>query len=151
MNSNVIAAKEISSGIDSSHGCIRSAASIPSNTPWRTIIALPLPFSSAGVPNTFNTPPISCFSITSFNTIPAPAADVPIRLCPQPCPISGRQSYSPISATVFPGFPESKTASKDVGISAIPRLTTKPWLSNSLQSASCDLYSLNASSGFAKI
>ena len=60
--------------------------------PFFARMTLPPPFSSAGVPITTIFPFISDFA----NAIAAPIDAGPIRLCPQPCPTSGRASYSAI-------------------------------------------------------
>ncbi len=75
-----------------SHGWYRSAASSPSNTPSRIMIALPLPRSSAGVPRNTTSPAHA--SRTAASAIAAPTPDAAIVLWPQPWPRPGSASYS---------------------------------------------------------
>ncbi len=87
------------------------AASTPSKAPRSPISTLPPPPSSAGVPSTTSRPPASSARAPAASAAPRPAAAM--TLCPQPCPMPGRASYSQITATVGPP-PEPVRFSKAV-------------------------------------
>ena len=65
-------------------------------------------FSSAGVPITRISPPISL--MISFRATPAAMDVAAIKLCPQPCPTSGKASYSHKYAITGPALPLLYTA-----------------------------------------
>ena len=137
--------------MDRSLGCMIRDISTPSKIPSSSMVIFPLPFSSAGVPNTFSVPPMPYFSMISFKTTPAPAPLVPMRLWPQAWPSSGRASYSHKNAKVIPGFPLLYSATKAVSREPAPRFTEKPWRSRRLHNSFCAIFSWNASSGCSKI
>ena len=97
-------------------GCTIIAACMPANAPRSSNRILPPPpISSAGVPMTCTVSPTS--SATAAAAMPAPAAMAAMMLCPQACPIPGRQSYSAQMARCSGPLPAR--AKKAVGRSQI--------------------------------
>src|SRR5205085_841912 len=82
-------------------GCEKSAATVSLKTPLSSRSIFPPPFSSAGVP-TSSIPTCRSFALAVAERN-APTIVIEIRLWPQPCPTSGRASYSARSATAGPG------------------------------------------------
>ena len=98
------------------------AACTSSNTPCSSMVTLPPPPSSAGVPSTRTVMPSS--SATRASPSPAPTADAAMMLCPQAWPTPGRASYSAQMATT--SGPDPISALKAVGRPATPVVTAKP-------------------------
>ena len=123
-----------------SPGCHASTASTSEKNPSRTRYTLPAPPSSAGVPYTRMRPSLPLRSSQSFTANPAATEAVPKRWWPQACPaptpsrssargaavwlMPGRASNSARIPTTGP--PEPHSATKAVGIPAIPASTSNP-------------------------
>jgi len=128
-------------------GCIIRAKSTPSKAPRSTMKTLPPPPSSAGVPMTCTSPPVS--SRTEASASPAPTLDAAMMLCPQACPSPLSASYSERKATTGPGFPLFFTARKAVSMPQKGASTVNPCFSSS---SFCHAAARNSSkevSGFA--
>ncbi|MNI69110.1 hypothetical protein D3C73_1248410 [compost metagenome] len=112
-----------------------SAASISSNSPCFTKLPLALPLvppSSAGVPKTNTSPPVSSAAVA--RAIAAAVLIVPIRLWPQAWPSPGRASYSAKNPIFGPGLEEVLRAINPVSCPATFRVTSKPAFSKMLVS-----------------
>lgn len=131
-----------------SDGWTIMAAWVPSNTPRLTMISLPVPFSSAGVPKTRTVSPSS--SAWGASARAAPIAAAAIVLWPQPCPMPGSASISaqrPITRS-----PDPVEATNAVGRSATPFSTeNRPPSPRTAMSAADVSCSSKASSGLALI
>ena len=99
-----------------------------SKTPLFAISTFTPKFSSAGEPRTYTLPPMS--SISLLRTIPAPVVVAPNKLCPQPCPILGKASYSTKYAMVAPGLSPLYTALKAVSTPKKFSSMEKPYFFN---------------------
>ncbi len=108
-------------------GWMARAASTPSNAPRSPRMTLPPPPSSAGVPITSRRPPAAATTVAAARAAPRPAAAM--MLCPQPCPMPGRASYSHSTAIRGPSPPSPSSAgwpTKAVSSPCAPRSTTNP-------------------------
>ena len=107
---------------------------------------LPFVVSSAGVPMTEILPHFN-FENTSFKPNAAPKLLVAIMLCPQPCPMSGKASYSQTKAIAGLSFECPIVATKDVSIPASPFFILNPFFFKTSHNNPLALYSCNPSSG----
>ena len=134
-----------------SHGWYSSAASRPSNRPSRSMISLPLPRSSAGVPRNTTSPAQA--SRIAASAIAAPTPEAAIVLWPQPWPRPGSASYSARMPIRGPSAPRPPVSRPRTAVARLPAgcSTAYPWPATPRRTQAAARTSSKAGSGLAWI